>query len=90
MKSLSKKYSYKSNKNEYFEENKEKSVEITMDMILLDAPNELIEKSKPKGNDPFEGGKRIRNTRKLTLSDDESTEMRIIFIYQRSEIKNRG
>ena len=39
-------------KNEYFQENKEKSIEYTREMILSDAPNEIIErKSKTKGND---------------------------------------
>ena len=37
-------------KNEYFQENKEKRIEYTMEMILSDAPNEIIErKNKTKG-----------------------------------------
>ena len=30
-------------KNEYFQENKEKSIEYTMEMILFDDQNEIIE-----------------------------------------------
>ena len=37
-------------KNEYFQENKEKSIEYTREMILSDDPNEIIErKTKTKG-----------------------------------------
>ena len=39
-------------KNEYFQENEKKNIEITREMILFDDPNEIIEeKVKPKGND---------------------------------------
>ena len=31
-------------KNEYFQENEKKSIEITMEMILFDDPNEIIER----------------------------------------------
>ena len=38
-------------KNEYFQENEKKSIEITREMVLFDDPNEIIErKVKPKGN----------------------------------------
>ena len=37
-------------KNEYFQENEKKSIEITREMILFDDPNEIIErKSKTEG-----------------------------------------
>ena len=37
-------------KNEYFQENEKKSIEITRVMILFDDPNEIIErKNKTKG-----------------------------------------
>ena len=79
-------------KNEYFQENLEKSIKITRAMILFDDPNEIIErKSKSEGKWlPFEGRKRIRITRKMTFSDDENTKLRIIFIYEGNGIKNRA
>eukprot|EP00493_Phyllostaurus_siculus_P021205 UN21531 len=37
-------------KNEYFQENEKKTIEITREMILFDDPNEIIErKSKTEG-----------------------------------------
>ena len=37
-------------KNEYFQENMEKVIEITRELILFDVPNEIIErKSKSEG-----------------------------------------
>ena len=40
-------------KNEYFQENKENSIEITMALVLSDAPNEIIErKTKNEGRKP--------------------------------------
>jgi hypothetical protein len=37
-------------KNEYFQENEKKSIEITREMVLFDDPNEIIErKSKTEG-----------------------------------------
>ena len=39
-------------KNEYFQENLEKSIKITRAMILFDDPNEIIDrKVNPKGKD---------------------------------------
>ena len=41
-------------KNEYFQQNLEKIFEITTEMTLSDAPNEIIErKSKSKGKSHF-------------------------------------
>ena len=79
-------------KNEYFQENKEKSIEYTREMILSDAPNEIIEiKTKTKGKWPqFEAKKYIRNTKTTTLFDDENTKLEIIFIYEGNEIKIRA
>ena len=59
-------------------------------MILSDAPNDIIErKSKTEVKwIQFEGRKRIRNTRKMTLFDDENTKVRTILIYEGDEIKN--
>ena len=38
--------------NEYFQEHKAKTIKITREMVLSDAPNEIIErKPKAKGND---------------------------------------
>ena len=45
----------------------------------------LKEKVKAKGND---FNLKVRNTRKLTLFDDESTKMIIIFIYEGYGVKN--
>ena len=88
------KYSCKSNKNAHFHENKEfeTSIENTMGMILSDALNQIIKrKSKPEWKwAQFQGKKRIRSTRKLTLFDDKNTKMRIIFIYEGNGIKNRA
>ena len=77
-------------KNEYFQENEKKSIEITREMVLFDDPNEIIErKSKTEGKWlQIEDKTRIRNTRKMTLFDDESTKMIIIFIYEGYEVKN--
>ena len=79
-------------KNEYFQENLEKSIKITREMILFDDPNEIIErKSKSEGKWlPFEGRKRIRITSRMTLFDDENTKLTIIFIYEGNGIKNRA
>ena len=79
-------------KNEYFQENEKKSIEITREMILFDDPNEIIErKSKTEGKWlQIEDKTRIRNTRKMTLFDDESTKMIIIFIYEGYGVKNRA
>ena len=76
-------------KNECFQENKKKTIEITREMILSDAPNEIIEgKTKIERKWPqFEGRKCIRNTKKMTLFEDENTEMEIILIYEGNEIK---
>ena len=79
-------------KNEYFQENEKKIIEITREMILFDDPNEIIErKSKTEGKWlQLEGRRRMRNTRKMTLFDDESTKMIIIFIYEGYGVKNRA
>ena len=79
-------------KNEYFQENEKKSIEITREMVLFDDPNEIIErKSKTEGKWlQIEDKTRIRNTRKMTLFDDESTKMIIIFIYEGYGVKNRA
>ena len=79
-------------KNEYFQENKEKSIEYTREMILSDDPNEIIErKTKTKGKWPqFEAKKCMRNTRKTTLFDDENTKLEIILIYKGNKIKIRA
>ena len=77
-------------KNEYFQENKEKSIEYTRGMILSDDQNETIErKTKTIGIwSEFEAKKCIRNTKKMTLFDDENTKMIVIFIYEGYEVKN--
>ena len=58
-------------------------------MILFDDPNEIIErKSKTEGKWlQIEGRTRIRNTRKMTLFDDESTKMIIISFTKDMESK---
>ena len=78
-------------KNEYFQENLEKSIKITREMILFDDPNEIIErKSKSEGKWlPFEGRKRIRITRRMTFFDDENTNLTIIGIYKGNGIRKR-
>ena len=59
---------------------------------FFDDPNEIIErKSKTEGKWlQIEDKTRIRNTRKMTLFDDESTKMIIIFIYEGYGVKNRA
>ena len=38
-------------KNEYFQENLEKRIKITMEMVLSEVPKEIRENINPKGND---------------------------------------
>ena len=79
-------------KNEYFQENEKKSIEITREMILFHDPNEIVErKSKTEGKWlQIEDRTRIRNTKKMTLFDDENTKLIIIFIYEGYGVKNRA
>ena len=60
-------------------------------MVLFDDPNEIIErKSKTEGKWlQIEDKTRIKNTRKMTFFDDESTKMIIIFIYEGYGVKNK-
>ena len=62
-------------KNEYFQENLEKRIKITREMILSEVQNEIRErKSKSKGKWlEFERRKSIKNSRRMTFFDDENT-----------------
>ena len=78
-------------KNEYFQENLEKRIKITREMILSNDPNEIRDrKSKSKGKWlKFEERKSIKNPKKMTFFVDENTKLRIIWIYKGNGIKNR-
>ena len=78
-------------KNEYFQENLEKIIKITREMILSDHPNEIRDrKSKSKGKSlEFEGRKSIKTPRKMTFFVDDNTKLRIIWIYKGNGIRNR-
>ena len=78
-------------KNEYFQENLEKRIKITREMILSEVPNEFREwKSKSQGKWlEFEGRKSIKNPRRMTFFDDEKTNLRIIWIYKGNGIRKR-
>ena len=78
-------------KNEYFQENLEKRIKITREMILSEVQNEIRErKSKSQGKWlEFERRKSLKNSRRMTFFDDENTKLRIIWIYKGNGIRNK-
>ena len=78
-------------KNEYFQENLEKRIKITREMILSEVQNEIHErKSESQGKwFEFERRKSIKNSKRMTFFDDENTKLRIIWIYKGNGIRKR-
>ena len=68
-----------------------KKVKNTMEMILSNAPNKFIKRNSKTEEKwaPLQGRKPIRNTRELTLCDDEN-QKNIILIHEGNEMKNRA